>query len=61
MNENNNIEMMFKSSMRGRKVFAAEQKLKELKSRIAKLNALKLKVPPTKIIRTSAENMNGVF
>ena len=60
LNEKNNIEM-FTSSVRGGKAFAAEQKIRELKSRIAKLNALKLKVPPTKIITTSAENMNSVL
>ena len=47
--------------MRGGKSFAAEQKIGELKSRIAKLNALKLNVPPTKIITTSTENMNNVL
>ena len=59
LNEKINIEM-FTSSVRGGKAFAAEQKIRELKSRIAKLNALKLKVPPTKII-TTAENMNIVL
>ena len=38
---------MFTSSVRGGKAFA-EQKMRELKSRIAKLNALKMKVIPTK-------------
>ena len=38
---------MFTSSMRGGKTFAVEQKIRELKSMIAKLNALKLKVSPT--------------
>ena len=56
LNEKINIEM-FTSSVRGGKAFAAEQKIRELKSRIAKLSALKLKVPPSKIITTSAENM----
>ena len=50
---------MFTSSVRGGKAFAAEQKLRELKIRIAKLNALKMKVTPTKIITTSSENMNN--
>ena len=36
---------MFASSVRGGKAFAAEKKKRELNSRIAKLNALKLKVP----------------
>ena len=39
---------MFTSSVRGGKAFAAEQKMRELKSRIAKLDALKMKVIPTK-------------
>ena len=39
---------MFTSSVRGGKAFAAEQKMRELKSRTAKLNALKMKVIPTK-------------
>ena len=47
--------------MRGVKAFATEQKIRELKSRIAKLNALKMKVTPTKIITTSSENMNSVL
>ena len=52
---------MFTSSVRGGKAFAAEQKLRELKIRIAKLNALKMKVTPTKIITTSSENMNSAW
>ena len=60
LNEKINIEM-FTSSVRGGKAFAAEQKIRELKSRIAKLSALKLKVPPSKIITTSAENTNNVL
>ena len=39
LNDQNNVEM-FTSSVRGRKVFAAEQKIRELKSRIATLSAL---------------------
>ena len=41
--------------------FAAEQKIRELKSRIAKLNVLKVKVTPTKIILLSADYMNSVL
>ena len=41
-NDENNVEM-FTSSVRVGKAFAAEQKIQELKSRIAKLNALKMK------------------
>ena len=52
---------MFTSSVRAGKAFAAEQKIRELKSRIAKLNSLKLKVSPTKKIPTSVENMNSVL
>ena len=51
---------MFTSSVRGGKAFAAKQKIRELKSRISKLNAQKLKISPTKIISSSASNMNSV-
>ena len=55
---------MFTTSIKGGKAFAAEQKIKELKSRIAKLKAIsnknKAKIPPATIIRQSAENMNNV-
>ena len=51
---------MFLSGVRGGKAFAAEQKIRELKSRIAKLSVLKTKVPPKTIILQSAENMNNV-
>ena len=44
--------------IRGDKAFAAEQKTRELKTRIAKLNAQKLKISPTKIIQNSTLNMN---
>ena len=57
LNDENNVEM-FTSSVRGRKAFAAEQKIREPKTRIAKLNAKKLKITPTKIIQNSALNMN---
>ena len=55
----NNVEM-FTISVRGGKAFAAEQKNRELKIRIWKLNTQKLKIPPTKIILSSADNMNSV-
>ena len=55
----NNVEM-FTTSARGGKAFAAEQKIRELKTRISKLNTQKLKVSPTKIILSSADNMNSV-
>ena len=38
LNDLNNVEM-FTASVRGRKAFAAEQKIRELKTRIPKLNA----------------------
>ena len=43
VNGQNNVEM-FTSSIRGGKTFSAEQKLRELKTRISKLNAQKLKI-----------------
>ena len=51
---------MFTTTVRGGKAFEAEQKIREFKSRIAKLSALKMKVPPTTIILQSSENMNNV-
>ena len=45
LNNENNVEM-FTSLLRGGKAFAAEQKLRELKTRISKLNAQKLKISP---------------
>ena len=59
LNDKNNVEM-FTTSVRGGKTFAAEQKIRELKSRIAKLNAQKLKISPTKINSSFASNMNSV-
>ena len=59
LNDENNVEM-FTSSVRRGKAFTAEQKMKELKTRIAKLNAQKLKIAPTKIIQNSALNMNTI-
>ena len=53
----NNVEM-FTSAVRGKKAFAAEQKIRELKTRIAKMNVQKLKISPTKIIDISTANMN---
>ena len=59
----NNVEM-FTSSVRGGKAFAAEQKIRELKSRILKLRAIsdkqKAKIPAVTITKQSAENMNNV-
>ena len=42
LNDINNVEM-FTSAVRGGKTFAAEQKIRELKTRIAKIDAQKLK------------------
>ena len=57
LNELNNVEM-FSTSLRGGKAFVAEQKIKELKTRISKLNGKKLKISPKKIIEISTQNMN---
>ena len=57
LNDLNNVEM-FSTSLRGRKAFAAEQKIRELKTRIAKLNSQKLKISPNKIIEMSTANMS---
>ena len=59
LNDENNVEM-FTSSVRGGKAFAAEQKIREPKTRKSKLNAQKLKITPTKIIQNSALNMNDM-
>ena len=55
--DKNNVEM-FTSSVRGIKAFTAKQKIRELKTRIAKLNAQKLKINHTKIIQNSTQDMN---
>ena len=47
LNELNYVEMS-STSLRGGKAFAAEQKIKELKTRISKLNGQKLKISPKK-------------
>ena len=49
---------MFSTFLRGGKAFAAEQKIRELKTRIAKLFSQKLKMSPRKIIEMSTSNMN---
>ena len=59
LNEMNNVEM-FTASVRRGKAFAAEQKIRKLKTRISKLNAQKLKHSSTKKILNSAVNMNNV-
>ena len=57
LNDLNNVKM-FSTSLRGGKAFAAEQKIRELKTRIAKLHSQKLKISPQKIIEMSTFNMN---
>ena len=46
-NDINNVEM-FTNAVRSRKAFAAEQKIRELKTRIARIDTQKLKISPTK-------------
>ena len=48
LNDENNVEM-FASPVRGRKEFPAEQKIRELKTTVARLNMQKLIITPTKI------------
>ena len=57
LNELNNAEI-FSTSLRGGKAFAAEQKIRELKTRISKLNSQELKISPKKVIKISTANMN---
>ena len=57
LNDVNNVGM-FTTSVRGGKAFAAEQKIRELKTQIAKLNVQKLKISPAKIIERSALDVN---
>lgn len=59
LNDENNVEMFITSVRRG-KAFAAEQKTRKLKTRISELKAQKLKTSPTKIILSSADNVNSV-
>ena len=59
LNEINYVEM-FTTSVGGVKTFAAEQKIRELKTRISKLDVQKLKISPAKIISNSAIYMNNV-
>ena len=46
------------TSLHGGKAFAAAQKIRELKTRIAKLASQKSKISPNKIIEISTSNMN---
>ena len=70
LNDESNVEM-FTSSVRGEvgkgegwggwgETFIAEQKIRELKTRISKLNAQKLKITPTNIIQNSVLNMDNM-
>ena len=63
LNDRFNVTM-FTTSLRGGKAFAAEQKIRELKSRVSKLMATsektKAKIPVVTIVKQSAENMNNV-
>ena len=47
LNDLNNVEM-FSTSLRGGKALAAEQKIRELKTRITKSHGQKLKISPKK-------------
>ena len=58
LNKQNNVKM-FSTSLRGGKAFVAEQKIRELKTRISKLLGQKLKITPNKIIEISTKNMNN--
>ena len=49
---------MYSTSLRGGKAFAAEQKIRELKKRVARLQMQKLKITPKRIIEISTQNMN---
>ena len=64
LNDKYNITM-FTANVRGRKAFAAEQKIRELKKRISKIKAIsdqiKAMISPTTIIKQSADNMNSVI
>ena len=59
LNDENNVEM-FTSLVRGGKLFAAKQKIRELETKTAKLNAQKLKITSTKIIQNSVLNINNM-
>ena len=49
LNDENNVDM-FTTTVRGGKAFAVDQKIRELKTRVAKLNAQKIKITPRQII-----------
>ena len=55
---------MFSTAVRGRKAFAAKQKIRELKKRISRLllikKNMKLKRSPNDIIKNAVDNMNSL-
>ena len=57
-NDQNKVEM-FTASIRVDKAFPSEQEIRELKTRVAKLNIQKFKISPTKIILKSEANTNN--
>ena len=57
LNKKFNVEM-YSTSLRGGKAFAAKQKIRELKKRVAQLQMQKLKITPKRIIEISTQNMN---
>ena len=57
LNDLNNAEI-FSASIRGGKAFAAEQKIRELKTRIAKLASKKMKISQKKKIEMLTANIN---
>ena len=57
-NDQNKVEM-FPASIRVDKAFPSEQEIRELKTRVAKLNIHKFKISPTKIILKSEANTNN--
>ena len=63
LNDKFNVTI-FTTSLSGGKAFAAEQKIRELKSRISTLRGIsdkqKAKIPAVTIIKQSTENMNNV-
>ena len=63
LNDKFNVTI-FTTSLSGGKAFSAEQKIRELKSRISTVRGIsdkqKAKIPAVTIIKQSAENMNNV-
>ena len=57
LNKKFNVEM-HSTLLMGGKAFAAEQKIRELKEQVARLQMQKLKITPKRIIGISTQNMN---